>query len=152
MAEAEANPAVENPSGDAPVVDPSNPVSSLVAGALAKASAADETPTEPADPASYRGREGTDFRVATTETLVQAQSKERIAELAGVDPNAATREADAIVAAAKAKADAEAAAAAAKAAEEKEEEDAALKIQAVFRGKTARREVETMKSPRGRGE
>ena len=149
MAEAEANPAVENPSGDAPVVDPSNPVSSLVAGALAKASAADQTPTEPADPASYRGREGTDFRVATTETLVQAQSKERIAELAGVDPNAATREADAIVAAAKAKADAEAAAAAAKAAEEKEEEDAALKIQAVFRGKTARREVETMKSPRG---
>ena len=86
---------MENPSGDAPVVDPSNPVSSLVAGALAKASAADETPTEPADPASYRGREGTDFRVATTETLVQAQSKERIAELAGVDPNAATREADA---------------------------------------------------------
>ena len=85
---------MENPSGDAPVVDPSNPVSSLVAGALAKASAADETPTEPADPASYRGREGTDFRVATTETLVQAQSKERIAELAGVDPNAATREAD----------------------------------------------------------
>ena len=64
MAEAEANPAVENPSGDAPVVDPSNPVSSLVAGALAKASAADQTPTEPADPASYRGREGTDFRVA----------------------------------------------------------------------------------------
>ena len=89
--------------------------------------------------------EGTDFRVAATETLVQAQSKERIAELAGVDPNAATREADSIVAAAKAKADAEAAAAASKAAAEKEEEDAALKIQAVFRGKAARRDVEELK-------
>lgn len=93
--------------------------------------------------------EGTDFRVAATETLVQAQSKERIAELAGVDPNAATREADSIVAAAKAKADAEAAAAAAKAAAEKEEEDAALKIQAVFRGKAARRDVEELKKGGG---
>ena len=88
--------------------------------------------------------EGTDFRVAATETLVQAQSKERIAELVGVDPNAATRK-PTRSSPRQVKADAEVTAAASKAAAEKEEEDAALKIQAVFRGKAARRDVEELK-------